>query len=279
MKKLFFICTLNLLLVAIGCEKPVVEPITPVLPPPPPVMNTPPMVSAGADIQLMLPVDSCILTGVVTRTGSKIKTYLWEHVYGPAAYKLENPDSLITKLNGLGEGTYYFKLTVTDSIGLKGTATIFVTVNAMAAFEYDLNLDINASYNHHDDVEICPWDCYFVDETTIASFVPLSRNKDLQINIYEATDSSEQAYNPYYGFTTFRLSDNLYASGTSSYNLKKIIQQGGGPFNGTIQLYSSSALGTPREAAYKALPPLTVTGRLDTTTHTVNMQIKGKIIF
>jgi hypothetical protein len=97
--------------------------------------------------------------------------------------------------------------------------------------------------------------------------------------MYEETDSAANKFEVNIGFTNFRLSNNLFATGNSSFNLKKLIQHGGGTFSGTIEHISSSAVGTWREGALRGLPPLTVTGKLDTTTRTVNMQIKGKIIF
>ena len=277
MKKLFLI-PLLILVVTPGCKKETEQ--GSVLPTQPPsTVNIPPKVSTQADIQLVLPADSCILTGVVTATGSQIKSYLWERISGPVGYKIEHPDSLTSKVRALQEGTYTFQLTVTDSRGIKGKAVVAVIVTV--PFEYDLNLDIGAGYKFLDDMEVCPWECYYADATEIAASYQMSPSHMIimQLYLYEETDSAFQAYQVYNGFTTFRLSNKLYASGGSSFNLKKIIQQGGGSFSGTIKLTSSSALGTGRENAFKGLPPLTVTGKLDTTTHTVNIQIKGKIIF
>jgi hypothetical protein len=154
-----------------------------------------------------------------------------------------------------------------------------VSVITTPVFEYNLDLNIHAGYMFFDNVERCPWDCYYADETSITASVQLSPSNNLQIYIMEETDSAAQAYQLHYGFTAFRLSNELYASGNSSFNLKKIIKQGGGSFSGTIQLNSSSAISTWRESAFNALPPLTVTGKIDTTTRTVHIQLKGKIIF
>ncbi len=274
------VCCMLLIIIA-GCrkEEPAIR-VTTIQPPPPPasVTNTPPQITAGANIQLVLPADSCILTGTLV-PGLKIKSYLWEKTSGPAAYNIEHPDSLITKVHALQAGTYIFQLTVTDSSGLTGKANVAISVATIAAFEYDLDLDIHTTYKFLDNREICPWDCYYADVTEIPASAQLAAFRILQIYMYEETDSAAQAYNVNYGFTAFRLSNELYASGTSSFNLKKVIQQGGGSFSGTIKLSSSSALRTWREDAFKALPPLTVTGTIDTTAHKVNMQIKGKIIF
>ena len=271
-----------IIFIAMGCKKQPEQGtvLPPPPPPPPPVLNTPPVVSAQQlHIQLMLPVDSCILTGRVIASGSSIKSYSWEKVYGPAGYIIEHPDSLTSKVRALQVGTYIFHLTVTDSAGLKGKAGVTVTVTPFVAYEYDLNMNIHTGYSFLNNTEVCWWDCYYVDVTEITTSYQMSPSDILQLHIYEETDSAFNAYNIHDGFTNFRLSNQLYASGSSSYNLKKIIQQGGGSFSGTITLTSSSALGTARENAFKALPPLTVTGKLDTTTRTVNMQIKGKIIF
>lgn len=94
-------------------------------PPPPPIAIT---VSAGADIQLSLPVDSCNLTGSVT-AGSEIKSYRWEKISGPAAYTIDQPDSLSTRVRGLQEGTYVFQFIATDIKGSQGNDAVVVNVS------------------------------------------------------------------------------------------------------------------------------------------------------
>lgn len=278
MKKLPLIICLCIVaaLVTGSCKKEETNAFPPV-PSPPIAAHKAPAISAGGYIKLVLPNDSCVLTGTVI-TGSGIKSFLWEKVSGPAGFSIEHPDSLITAVHGLQEGTYIFRLTATDSSGLTGSAAVTVDVSSFEVFENDLDMNMDAEYTFHNNAEVCPWDCYYADYTTINSSALLS-GSELKVWVYEETDSAANSFNVYYGYTGFRLSSTLFASGPSSFNLKKVIQQGGGTFTGTIQLNSSSALGTWRQDAFRNLPPLTVTGELDTTSRSIKMQIKGKIIF
>ena len=66
--------------------------------------------------------------------------------------------------------------------------------------------------------------------------------------------------------------------GKSSINLKKIIQRGGGAFNGTLKIdWGSAAQCSPN--IYNNLDALTITGTLDTTARTVNLTIRGATYF
>ena len=67
-------------------------------------------------------------------------------------------------------------------------------------------------------------------------------------------------------------------NGTSSINFKKLIQKGGGSFSGTLKIEQGSAQNC-NQNIYTNLNPLTVTGSLDTTAHTISLTIKGKTYF
>lgn len=100
------------------------------LPGPPPV-NQAPNANAGADITISLPANSTTLNG----SGSSdpdgtISTYSWSWISGPAQYNIASPSSATTGLNNLVQGTYSFRLTVTDNAGATDSDTVQVTVNA-----------------------------------------------------------------------------------------------------------------------------------------------------
>lgn len=214
-----------------------------------------------------------------TNADDNISSYKWNQISGPVSINFENPSYAKTKVSDLVIGQYIIVLTVSDTKGFFSKDTVWINVIASGTtYEYNLDLEANDTFSFKDNMEVCPWECYFADVTSITTSSPISSSGNMQISIYEETDSSVQAYQVN-GFTAFRLSNELYAIGISSFDLKKVIQQGGGSFTGTIKLSSSSALGTCRENIFASLPPLTVNGILDTTTHMVNMRIKGKIIF
>src|SRR6185295_3983503 len=58
-----------------------------------------------------------------------IKSYLWTKVSGPAV-TISNAAGSSTAISGLVQGTYVFKLKVTDDKGATGEDQVTVTVNA-----------------------------------------------------------------------------------------------------------------------------------------------------
>lgn len=89
-----------------------------------PPANQPPNVTAGSNQTIKLPVNSVTLSGIASDPDGTIVSYLWEKVSGGAA-TIVTPKQASTAINGLVQGSYQFKLTVTDNQG----ATAFATVN------------------------------------------------------------------------------------------------------------------------------------------------------
>ena len=89
----------------------------------------PPMVNAGADQTITLPVDSVLVTGSVKDSGSKVVAYLWSEVSGPNVPVIADEGSISTKIHGLTAGTYIFQLMATDTFGLTGVDTMQIVVN------------------------------------------------------------------------------------------------------------------------------------------------------
>ncbi|HWI92876.1 MAG TPA: hypothetical protein VNT20_16480 [Flavisolibacter sp.] len=209
---------------------------------------------------------------------SDIVSYEWRQISGPSAIHFESPTKVFTVVDSLIAGNYIVELTVKDKAGMASKDSAWIIVTS-SSYEYNIDADLQSTFVFYDNMEICPWDCYIADEMSIIASSQFSNSEIMQVAISEETDSAVQAYHVSNGYTGFRLSNRLYAGGVSSFNLKQVMLQGGGSFNGNIQLSSSSALGTCREDAFKALAPLRVTGNLNVATRAVNMHITGKIIF
>ena len=56
---------------------------------------------------------------------------------------------------------------------------------------------------------------------------------------------------------------------------KPVIEKGGGNFDGVLKVTHGSAMECNQEI-YDGLPPLMVTGSLDTSSHSITVNIKGK---
>lgn len=90
--------------------------------------NQPPVARPGDNVSVQLPVNSVTLDGSSSSDpDGTINSYLWELQSGPEA-KIENPTESKTNISVSTEGTYVFKLTVTDNDGATSSATVTVTV-------------------------------------------------------------------------------------------------------------------------------------------------------
>lgn len=99
--------------------------------PPPP--NTDPSADAGSDKTIALPLSTISLDGNNSDDADgTIITYSWTKISGPAAFNITNPALPVTTITGLIEGTYSFKLAVTDDKGGTNADTVTVLVNAAA---------------------------------------------------------------------------------------------------------------------------------------------------
>lgn len=102
---------------------PVVTPIptsTPTLPGP--------VVDAGSAQTISAPTSAVALVGYASvATGRTIASYYWEEISARGA-NIQTPTLRTTSVSNLQPGTYTFRLTVTDSAGATGSATVTVTV-------------------------------------------------------------------------------------------------------------------------------------------------------
>lgn len=91
--------------------------------------NQPPVANAGGNKTITLPTNSVLLNGSGDDADGTILSYGWIKVSGPAA-TLANSNTASLSLSNLVEGTYLFRLTVTDDQGATGTNDATVTVQA-----------------------------------------------------------------------------------------------------------------------------------------------------
>ncbi|MEN9582397.1 MAG: hypothetical protein RL641_351 [Candidatus Parcubacteria bacterium] len=90
--------------------------------------NQPPIANAGADTTITLPTSSVILSGSGSDPDGTIASYSWVKVSGGTA-TIANPNSASTNITSLTQGSYTFRLTVTDNLGATSADDKLVTVN------------------------------------------------------------------------------------------------------------------------------------------------------
>lgn len=108
------------------------------LKPAPDVVNTNPVASAGADqtvyAKTTVVLDASASSDAEDTSGaadsSRILTYLWEYVSGPATPTIKNPNIQKAQVYLTTTGTYVFRVTVTDSNSGTNTDTVTITVGA-----------------------------------------------------------------------------------------------------------------------------------------------------
>src|SRR5690606_29958583 len=90
-------------------------------------VNSAPTSNAGPDRSITLPTNSIIINGSGSDTDGTITAYSWTKQSGPAA-ALANQTTPNLTASSLVEGTYVFRLMVTDNQGATGTDAMTLTV-------------------------------------------------------------------------------------------------------------------------------------------------------
>jgi poly(3-hydroxybutyrate) depolymerase len=100
----------------------------------PPAPNQPPVANAGADAATTLPVNNISLSGAASSDlDGSITAWSWSKLSGPASYSIASPNSANTQINSLAQGSYTFRLLVTDNNGATASDDVVITVNAASA--------------------------------------------------------------------------------------------------------------------------------------------------
>src|SRR5262245_33229330 len=273
-----------LLLVFITCKPEPVDP--PPLPQSPSApVNQPPVANAGTDTSIRLP--SCGATGSIMLDGkassdpeNSALSYSWKVIFAPNnRYRISNFRTAQLVISNMTAGEFDLELTVTDPFGLTARDTVVVVVSFVASVgnQYDFDITINGSFHFQDNYSDCYYcyPCCYMDLSSIydaaGNFPPIG---DFYFYAYENADSAttSNSHNTHFGLYTYN--NDISVNGTTSINLKKVFQSGGGAFNGTFTPMGGSALNCDASALIN-LAPLTDTGTLDTTAHSITLNIKG----
>lgn len=94
-----------------------------------PAPNQPPVAHAGADQTITLPTNSVTLAASGTDGDGTIAAYAWSKLSGPNGATFSSVTAATTVVSNLLQGTYSFRVTVTDDKGSTSTDDVQVTVN------------------------------------------------------------------------------------------------------------------------------------------------------
>jgi hypothetical protein len=94
--------------------------------------NQSPSANAGADQNITLPINTITLTGTGTDKDGSIVSYSWSKVSGGAAV-IGSLNTATTTISGLSEGSYLFRLTVSDNNGASASDDVMINVAAAVA--------------------------------------------------------------------------------------------------------------------------------------------------
>lgn len=93
------------------------------------VGNVSPVADAGIDQSITLPVNTVNVSGSGSSDADgTISSYAWTKISGPSTFTIASASNQNTAINGLVEGTYVFRLTVTDNGGATDTDDITIEV-------------------------------------------------------------------------------------------------------------------------------------------------------
>jgi predicted esterase len=96
-----------------------------------PTPNSIPLAKAGTDTTIQFPADLTLNGSASSDPDGNITGFLWTKIDGPENYALVDPWNMKTAVTGLTEGTYTFRLEVTDNRDATSTDDITVTVKGV----------------------------------------------------------------------------------------------------------------------------------------------------
>ena len=241
--------------------------------------NKRPVANAGIDQVITLPADNIVLSGSGTDADGNIEGYNWRIVSGPSSFTIVHPNLPVTELKDLIKGVYVFEFEVTDNDGLTAIDIVKITLDANCTTENDFDLSIVSSYNIKNDFS--PYDDpgFYYDLTIIEGKGIFQRIGEFDFYVHEISDTAASSNAVYESWISINTLNQKYIYGEMlDVNFKKLIKDGGGSFAGTFSVKLGSALLCDPNV-FTNLPPLIVTGSLDTATHIVTLRIQGKAYF
>jgi hypothetical protein len=147
-----------------------------------------PIANAGSDQVVILPGQARLI-GSGTDSNGLALTYKWTKIDGPVNDTLVTPDSAYTNVNGLVEGIYKYRLTVSNTYGVNGSDDVQLTVVAAPSIS-----------SQPQDLAVTYGDSAIYSVTASGTSLKYQWQVDIGTGFKDITDSSK-----YSGFTTNNL--------------------------------------------------------------------------
>ena len=254
-----------------------------------PVAQKPPFARAGDDFRVQL-LSCSDRTGTAGLDGTlssdpenNIAGYIWTKIYGPPGEIIRNANSAVASVENISPGQYVFELAVRDYTGLVARDSVVMNVTGEPT-GYDIDITFNSTYLYKDSVSNCNvWYYYYGDcDTYYKSTEMLGQGMFSQLGVFAINISEQVIYDATVNFKNTFVHiylDNInsvFISGNCNVDFASLIQQGGGSFNGTMQIDNGSALVCDPNV-FATLPALSVSGNLDVATRYAVVNVKGKV--
>lgn len=141
------------------------------------VSNNPPNADAGTDIAVSLPTSQATISATGSTDGDgTITTYAWTKISGPTGGTITSSSSATTTVTALQEGTYQFRVLVTDDDGATDADTVAVVVSpdplACSNVRYDAP---NIGY-YYNSIDLRPGDTLDLNNYTYQYVYIANRN-------------------------------------------------------------------------------------------------------
>ena len=101
------------------------------------IKNQLPAANAGADMNIVLPINSAALVGSGSDPDGTIVTFNWKVITGPVGYQIVNANFSEARIENLTQGAYDLELTVADNKGAIAKDTVRLTVSGAALSNYN----------------------------------------------------------------------------------------------------------------------------------------------
>jgi hypothetical protein len=205
--------------------------------------------------------------------------YYWSIASGPQFSYLSSGFTSKAQLVNIYPGEYVIALLVRDSYGAGSRDSISVSVK-VSPTEQEFDVPFVSTFffldNYGNPWGYAEWDPYY-DYFELEGFGNFPPIGDLKVLITEYSDTSTLSDNHEALIKIYKFgSDNPIAAGTCSVKFKQELNKGGNAIDGNFEI-TSGVLSTCGSYVPGALPPLAVTGSLDTNANAGTLRIKGKI--